>query len=189
MHWRYAPSHLEELDAAGMIYWGARGRGLPQLKRYLDESQGVPVQDVWTDTAPINSQARERLGYPTQKPEALLGRIIAVSSNEGDIILDPFCGCGTTVTVAEKMQRRWIGIDISPTAVNIMRRRLIKATNTRLDPIIIGLPETQEELRALKPFEFQNWGHPEDVRYPLRTQVVGHGYRRVLVLGRRSDPS
>ncbi len=157
MHWRHPPSRLDELDTEGMIYWGVRGRGLPQLKRYLDESEGVAVQDVWTDLSPINSQARERLGYPTQKPEALLERIIAASSNEGDIVFDPFCGCGTTVTVAEKMRRRWVGIDISPTAVNIMRRRLIKATNTACNPAIIGLPETQEELRALKPFEFQNW--------------------------------
>lgn len=157
VHWRYPPTRLEELDAEGMIYWGSRGRGLPQLKRYLDESQGVPIQDLWTDLSPINSQARERLGYPTQKPEALLERIISASSNEGDTVLDPFCGCGTTVTVAERLHRRWIGIDISPTAVNIMRRRLIKATNTRLDPPIIGLPETLVDLRALKPFEFQNW--------------------------------
>lgn len=148
---------MDELDAQGMIYWGARGRGLPRLKRYLDESQGVSVQDVWTDTAPINSQARERLGYPTQKPEALLERIIAASSNEGDVVLDPFCGCGTTVAVAERMDRKWIGIDISPTAVNLMRRRLEKATNRRCTPKVIGLPVTADELRNLKPFEFQNW--------------------------------
>lgn len=157
LHWRYPPSRMDELDAQGMIYWGARGRGLPRLKRYLDESQGVSVQDVWTDTAPINSQARERLGYPTQKPEALLERIIAASSNEGDVVLDPFCGCGTTVAVAERMDRKWIGIDISPTAVNLMKRRLEKATNRRCTPKVIGLPVTADELRNLKPFEFQNW--------------------------------
>lgn len=130
---------------------------MPRLKRYLDESAGVPVQDVWTDRAPINSQARERLGYPTQKPEALLRRIIQASSDVDDIVLDPFCGCGTTVTVAECMQRRWIGIDISPTAVELMRRRLSRATKGACKPIVYGLPVTEEQLRALKPFEFQNW--------------------------------
>jgi DNA modification methylase len=104
LHWRYPPSRLEELDAEGMIYWGTRAGNLPQLKRYLDKSEGVPVQDVWTDIDPINSQAAERLGYPTQKPEALLERIIRASSNEGDVVLDPFCGCGTAIAVAQRLK-------------------------------------------------------------------------------------
>ena len=108
------------------------------------------------DIPPINSQAQERLGYPTQKPEALLERILLASSNENDVVLDPFCGCGTTVSVAERLRRRWIGIDISPTAVNLMVRRLNRF-NPGLQPIIEGLPVTEEDLRQLKPYEFQNW--------------------------------
>ncbi|WP_084598998.1 site-specific DNA-methyltransferase [Actinoplanes subtropicus] len=155
-HWQNPPSKLEELDRAGMIYWARNGKGLPRLKRYLDNNAGVPVQDLWTDIAAINSQARERLGYPTQKPESLLERIIAASSHEDDVVLDPFCGCGTTVSVAERLNRRWIGIDISPTAVNLMVRRL-KKYNPRLQFLTEGLPVTENDLRRLRPFEFQNW--------------------------------
>jgi SAM-dependent methyltransferase len=148
---------LDELDRVGLIQWPKKTGGRPEHKRYLDDMPGVGLQDVWTDIDPINSRAVERLGYPTQKPEALLERIIAASSDEGATVLDPFCGCGTTVAVAERMGRRWIGIDISPTAVNLMKRRLERATKRRCTPKIIGLPVTADELRKLKPFEFQNW--------------------------------
>lgn len=148
---------LDELDRIGLIHWPKKRGGRPQHKRYLEDMPGVGLQDVWTDIDPISARAAERLGYPTQKPESLLERIIAASSNEGDTVLDPFCGCGTTVAVAERMDRRWIGIDISPTAVNIMKRRLEKATKGRCSPKIIGLPVTVDELKRLKPFEFQNW--------------------------------
>ena len=87
---------------------------MPSYKRYLDEMPGVPLQDVWTDIPPIGPRARERLSYPTQKPEALLERIIESSSNEGDVVLDPFCGCGTAVAVAERLGRKWSGIDVTP---------------------------------------------------------------------------
>lgn len=156
LHWRYPPEKLEQLDQEGMIVWGTRGKKLPRLKRYLESNQGVPVQDVWTDISPINSQARERLGYPTQKPEALLMRLVRASSNKGDVVLDPFCGCGTAVSVAQQLQRRWIGIDISPTAVNIMKARLSRITDVQHIKIL-GLPDSEESLRQLKPFEFQNW--------------------------------
>lgn len=128
---------------------------MPMLKRYVEESKGIPAQDVISDIRPLNNVAAERLGYPTQKPEALLERLIRASSNKGDIVLDPFCGCGTAVTVAEQHQRRWIGIDISPTAVNIMKRRLARVTARPIT--VVGAPETEEALRELKPFEFQNW--------------------------------
>jgi hypothetical protein len=101
--------------------------------------------------------AAERLGYPTQKPEALLERIIASSSDPGQIVLDPFCGCGTTVAVAERLRRQWLGIDISPTAVELMKRRLLKQTNGAVNLKAVGLPVEEGQLRALKPFEFQNW--------------------------------
>jgi len=154
-HWMVPPDELDQLDAQGLIYWPAGGTGWPQHKRYREDLKGRAVDDVWTDIDRINPRAAERLGYPTQKPEALLERIIAASSNRGDVVLDPFCGCGTTVAVAEQLRREWIGIDISPTAMEIMQRRLWN--QSRLVPTIIGTPETLDDLKRLKPFEFQNW--------------------------------
>jgi DNA modification methylase len=120
----------------------------------------VGVRDVW-DIPALRGNQPEALGYPTQKPITLLERIIQASSNPGDIILDPFCGCGTTVAAAQNMGREWIGIDISPTAVNLIRRRVEKEgavdVNGASTVKIMGLPVTEEELKALKPFEFQNW--------------------------------
>ncbi len=117
---------------------------------------GLPRRDVW-ELPIIAGNGKERLGYPTQKPEALLERILAASSQEQDTVLDPFCGCGTTVAVAERMRRKWIGIDISPTAVQLMKQRLVKSTNGHCTPKVVGLPVTEADLRLLKPFEFQNW--------------------------------
>jgi DNA modification methylase len=146
----------------------------PMYQHYIRPHDGTPAPDLWTyqpytegtvfgteegvdaDVRWLSTRDRERLGYPTQKPEALLARIIRASSNGGDTVLDPFCGCGTTVSVAEKLNRNWIGIDISPTAVNLMRDRLNRIGNVR--PFqVLNMPETQQDLRALKPFEFQNW--------------------------------
>ena len=98
---------------------------MPNYKRYLDEMPGVPLQDIWTDIPAIGSMATERLGYPTQKPEALLERIIKSSSNKADLVLDPFCGCGTAMAVAQRFGRKWIGIDISPTAINLVEERRV----------------------------------------------------------------
>jgi DNA modification methylase len=153
-HWKYPPSRLDELDAQGLIYWPAKKDGMPRLKFYLDEAPGMLLQDVWTDVPPVNARARERLGYPTQKPEALLERIIAASSRRGDIVLDPFCGCGTALAVAHQMKRSWIGIDISPSAIVVMQERLAKLGVTA--EIVNGI-ETVEDLRALKPREFENF--------------------------------
>ena len=123
-----------------------------RAKVYLHE--GVLMPDVW-DIPIINATSKERLGYPTQKPEALLERIIDASSNPMDIVLDPFCGCGTTIAVAHRLGRRWIGIDVSPTACKLMEKRMrrIGAKDFKM----IGLPKTVDELKALQPFEFQNW--------------------------------
>jgi DNA modification methylase len=145
---------LEKLNEAGYIYWPKKPSGRPELKRHLADMPGVPSQDVWVDIDPINARAQERLGYPTQKPEALLERLVAASSRQGDLVLDPFCGCGTTVAVAEKLRREWIGIDISPTAIEVMRRRLLKAG---VSPFIENAPDSIQDLKDLKPFEFQNW--------------------------------
>jgi DNA modification methylase len=147
---------LDALDAAGLIHWPKKRGGAPMLKRFLDESKGIPPQDVITDIY-VNNIDIQRLGYPTQKPEALLERIVAVSSNPGDLVLDPFCGCGTTIAVSENLKREWVGIDISLTAMEIMRRRLLKQTVGQCSPRIENLPTKIEDLKALKPFEFQNW--------------------------------
>jgi DNA modification methylase len=154
-HWALPLEDLERLYAKGRIL--SRRDGLPRkdgLKVYLSEVEPPALQDIWTDIVLAPTTA-ERLGYPTQKPERLLERILAVSSNPGDVVLDPFCGCGTTIAVAERLERRWIGIDISPTAVRIMRRRLNRQGAYDFD--VWGLPETEDDLKKLKPFEFQNW--------------------------------
>lgn len=138
---------------------GTMQRGRTAVKgKYFDEglrAEGTPVNDWWTDVPKITSPTdAEKLGWPTQKSEALLERIIAASSREGDVVLDPFCGCGTTVAVAHRLKRQWIGIDISPTATGVMRQRMAKLGATAQ---VEGLPVTADELRELKPFEFQNW--------------------------------
>ncbi len=160
-HWKFAIETLEKLDATGRIYWPPGG-GWPAYKRYLDEVQGVPIQDVWTDIPPINSQAKERLGYPTQKPEALLERIIKLSSNEGDLVLDPFCGCGTTITVAERLKRRWIGIDITHLAIALMKKRFHDTFGPeQLSPYrVIGEPAdvpSAEALALQNRHQFEYW--------------------------------
>ena len=146
---------LDEADKAGLIHWPTKKDGQPRFKQYLHISPGSPLQDIVTDIRPINSRAAERLGYPTQKPEALLKRIIESSSSPEDVVLDPFCGCGTAVASAEQLSRRWIGIDISPTAVEIMKLRMRRVTSTAVK--ILGMPDDEAALRTLKPFEFQNW--------------------------------
>ena len=133
--------------------------GMPEYKRYLDEMPGVALQDIWTDINPIIAGTQERLGYPTQKPLALLERIIAASSNEGDLVLDPFCGCGTTVHAAQKLNRRWIGIDITHLAISLIKRRLIDAYPLAQFEIH-GVPKdigAARELAKADPHQFQLW--------------------------------
>lgn len=107
------PKKLDILDEMGLIYWPPSGE-IPQFKRYLNEEIGISIVDVITDINPIGAQAKERLGYPTQKPCELLDRIISASSNPGDVVLDPFCGCGTAIAAAQKLGRQWVGIDNHP---------------------------------------------------------------------------
>ena len=114
---------LDALDSQGLIYWPPKGK-MPGFKRYLNSKAGVPITDVVTDINPIGAQAAERLGYPTQKPQALLERIISASSNPGDLVLDPFCGCGTTIAAAQALGRSWIGIDITHLAITLIKQRL-----------------------------------------------------------------
>ncbi|MGI8752770.1 MAG: DNA methyltransferase [Acidimicrobiales bacterium] len=136
-------------DADGRIYHIHNDTG----KRYYIDPGGKLMDDVWDIT--LAARSRERLGWPTQKPEELLERIIGASSIEGDVVLDPFCGCGTTVTVAERLQRRWIGIDISPTAITVIKRRMWN--QNRLVPDVVDVPDTEDALRQLRPYEFQNY--------------------------------
>ena len=124
--WRWTKERMMEAWNEGRVVVPEKG-GMPRYKRYLDEMEGTPITSVWTDIPPINSQAAERLGYPTQKPQALFERIVQASSNEGDIVLDPFCGCGTAVHAAQKLGRQWIGIDITHLAISLIEKRMKKA--------------------------------------------------------------
>ncbi len=149
-HWRYHPDTLDKLDSEGRIYWPENGR-YPKIKQYLHETGGTAIGDLWADIQVIGRTSAERLGYPTQKPEALLERIIKASSSEGDLVLDPFCGCGTTISVAERLKRRWIGIDITYLAINLIKRRLNDsfAPEDRTDYEVIGVPADAHSAAAL----------------------------------------
>ncbi len=145
--WRCPPETMQRLDAEGRLYFTKTG-GI-RLKRYLDENKGVALQALWDDIRPINSQAAERLGYPTQKPLALLERIIAASSNPGDVVLDPFCGCGTSVCAAQKLGRRWIGMDITHLAIALMRKRLNDMFGEAAEYDVVGQPADLASAQAL----------------------------------------
>ena len=161
--WRRPRESMERLREEGRIRYTRNG--VAEYIRYLDEMPGAPLQDVWADLSPINSRARERLGYPTQKPEALLERIISASSDKGDVVLDPFCGCGTAVAVAERLGRRWIGIDITHLAISLMKSRLHDTFGSELSEYdVIGVPQDLESARALAVesehdgrYQFEYW--------------------------------
>ena len=163
MGWRYERATMERLDAEGRIWYPDSKDKRPRLKRYLDEMPGTLATNVWTDIDPINSQAKERLGYPTQKPLALLERVFAASSNPGDVVLDPFCGCGTALVAAQKLDRRWIGIDVTYLSIAVMRARL-KDSFGLADVEVIGQPTEVEGARAMLvgtglegQYQFQWW--------------------------------
>ena len=160
-HWAYPPDELERLDAAGRLHWPDKAQGMPRLKQYIDDMPGVPLQDVWTDIRPIHNLASERLGYPTQKPQPLLERIISASSDIGDVVLDPFCGCGTALVAAQKLERGWIGIDVTYLSIAVMRARL-KDTFGLVEVEVIGQPTEVEGARQLAQspegrYQFQWW--------------------------------
>ncbi len=147
---------LELMEKAGRIVWSKNG--VPRWKEYLADMPGVPLQNIWTDIPPVSSQSNERLGYPTQKPLALLERIIVASSNKDDLVLDPFCGCGTAIHAAQKLGRQWIGIDVTHLAINLVKNRLQDAFKIKVE--VEGEPEDLEGARALMemdPFQFQWW--------------------------------
>lgn len=175
---RTLPQRLDALDAAGRVYWTRNGQ--PRLKFFLDDMGGMALSDVWTDTAPINSQAAERLGYPTQKPLALLERIISASSNPGDVVLDPFCGCGTTVDAAQKLGRPWVGIDITYIAVDLILKRLEHSHGPSvLDSIDVnGIPydfASAAKLFERSPFDFERWAVSLVGAEPNQRQVGDKG--------------
>lgn len=159
-YWAYSREKMDQMHAEGRIYFPKKPDGVPSYKRYLDEMPGVPLQDLWTDLDPIGASAAERLGYPTQKPESLLERIIESSSDEGDVVLDPFCGCGTAVAVAERLGRRWIGIDITYLATHLIKSRLVDAFGESVDFTVTGEPTTIDDARQLAkedPHQFEAW--------------------------------
>ena len=157
--WRYSKENMEKLEREGRLAYS--GTGMVYQKRYLDESKGVPLQSWWDDIEMLRGirTKGERLGYPTQKPLALLDRIISASSNPNDIVLDAFCGCGTALVSAQNLGREWIGIDISPTACRVMAKRLRKDCGLieGKDFVVRDLPRSEDQLRKMPPFEFENW--------------------------------
>jgi DNA modification methylase len=152
-HWAVTKEKMEELEKQGLLIYSKNG--IPSVKQYIDEKEGTLVTDIWNDIDVIHSQSKERLGYPTQKPEALLERIVQSSSNSMEIVLDPFCGCGTAIAVAHKLGRRWIGIDVSPTACKLMAQRMRSLGAKNVSET--GQPMNEEDLHKLEHFEFQNW--------------------------------
>lgn len=157
--WRYSRETMSQLDREGKIWYPGDLSKRPRLKRYLDKMSGTLFGTIWTDIPPINSQAAERLGYPTQKPLALLERITKASSNKDDVVLDPFCGCGTAIHAAHKLGRQWIGIDITHLAIAVIETR-IKAAFPGIQFDVIGVPKdlaSARDLAARNKYQFQWW--------------------------------
>jgi hypothetical protein len=157
-YWRYSKAKMQELIDAGMVVQTAPGN-VPRKKQYLDEGKGVPIQSLWVDLPALHSRAFERIGYPTQKPLALMERIIRASSNDGDLVLDPFCGCGTTIHAAQKLKRQWIGIDITHLAISLIEKRLNDAF-PGIEYEVHGTPKDVDGARALAAqdkYQFQWW--------------------------------
>jgi site-specific DNA-methyltransferase (adenine-specific) len=158
--WRWTRERMLQAWKEGRVVIPGKGE-VVQYKRYLDEMSGTPIKDIWYDIEHLHGSSNEYLGYQTQKPEALLERIIRAGSNEGDVVMDPFCGCGTAVAVAERLKRRWIGIDVTYLAINLIRQRLQDSFKNELGPYEeIGIPQdvpSAERLFKLNPFQFECW--------------------------------
>ena len=163
--WRYQRETMQKLHDEGRIYYPHHADGTPDpakrlaLKRYLSEQEGSIITSVWTDIQPLHSSAAERIGYPTQKPLALLERIIQASSDPGDIVLDPFCGCGTAIAAAEKLGRRWIGIDITHLSISLIKYRM-KDMFPGVHFDVIGEPQDLPAARQLareNRDQFEGW--------------------------------
>lgn len=182
-YWRFSEAEMARLHQAGEIIQVKPG-AVPRQKRYLDAGKGVPVGTVWDDIGPIQSSADEALGYPTQKPLALLERILKLSTTDNDVVLDAFCGCGTALVAAQNMKRQWIGIDVSPTACRVMAKRLRDVCHLKEDEalwrsgrgfVVRDLPWSEDQLRKLPPFEFENWAVIALGGIPNKAQVGDMG--------------
>jgi site-specific DNA-methyltransferase (adenine-specific) len=171
--WAISKEKMEQWDKEGKLYFTSNSN--IRRKSYEDELTGKPIQNLWTDIPPINSQAQERLGYPTQKPIALLERIIRASSNEGDVVLDPFCGCGTAIHAAEKLKRQWIGIDITHLAISLVEKRLRDAFPS-ITFEVHGTPKDFESARDMAQrdkYQFQWWACSLVNAQPYKGQKKG----------------
>jgi site-specific DNA-methyltransferase (adenine-specific) len=156
--WRYNKETMQRLHDEGKLHYSKTG--YVRQKLYLEDSRGVPVQTIWNDISSLVGSNKERLGYPTQKPLALLERIIDASSNEGDVVLDPFCGCGTAVDAAQKLGRQWIGIDVTHLSIGLIERRMKDRYGESLDYQVVGTPNDLDsalKLAADEPHQFQYW--------------------------------
>ncbi len=158
--WTVSIEKMKKLDAEGRLHFPSKPGGRLRLKYYVDEHPGIKLQNLWDDIGAIGAQAQERLGYPTQKPLALMERIISASTNPGDVVLDPFCGCGTTIHAAQKLGRQWIGIDITYLAINLIKRRLRDAFGEEIEFEEKGQPTDfagATQLAENDKFQFQHW--------------------------------
>jgi DNA modification methylase len=151
---------LEWLDMQGMIYWPEKGT-VPRFKRYLSTSQGARLSDTITDVPGVQGASKENMGYPTQKPVTLLERIVQASCPPDGVVLDPFCGCGTTIHAAQNLGRRWIGIDVCAQACKVIQNRIESHFDSLWDDIeFVGMPKTIDDARTLAeydPFKFEKW--------------------------------
>lgn len=182
--WRHSPETMAENDRKGLLLFPSDKNGRIMFKRYLDQQKGPVLGNVWTDIDQLRANDAERLGYPTQKPLSLLDRIIRASSNDNDIVLDAFCGCGTALVAAQNLKRQWIGIDVSPTACRVMAKRLRDACSLPESEklwkvgrgfVVRDLPWTEEKLRQIPPFEFENWAVIALGGIPNKTKVGDMG--------------
>jgi DNA modification methylase len=191
-HWKFTIENLERLDTEGRIYWSKREGSWPRYIRYLDEVKGTPLQDIWTDIPPVNAMAADRLGYPTQKPLDLLKRIIVASSNRGDVVFDPFCGCGTTIYAAHETERTWVGCDIAILAIKLIREMLAERYRLAEDKhfVVSGIPESVEQAEALfqqDPFQFQHWAVERIGGFPTQRKSGDLGIDGRLYFETKSD--
>jgi DNA modification methylase len=173
-HWFVPPRELDQLDEQGRIHWPQKAGGMPMLRRYHDEQVGIPLQDVWVDIKPIHNLGSERTDYPTQKPEALLRRLIAASTGPDDLVLDCVCGSGTTPAAAEKLGRRWIAADLSRFAVHTTRKRLLSVPDVR--PFVV---------QNLGKYERQLWQAAE---FGEEAQARTEAYRRFILEVYKAKP-
>ncbi|HZQ13622.1 MAG TPA: DNA methyltransferase [Pseudolabrys sp.] len=177
--WAIKRETMEQYERDGLLRYTRTGT--PTLLQYADEMRGVPLQNIWTDIPPVNPQAKERLGYPTQKPVALLKRIITASSDKGDVVFDPFCGCGTTIYAAQETERKWIGCDIAILSIKLIREvltgdkyRLVEGVHFDVNGIPASV-EAAQELFKRDPFQFQHWLVERIGGFPMLKKVADKG--------------